>query len=164
MSGVAPGVIALRVVALTGILGLIGACGRSTTGVSAQDVDILRAVIQPDACKEAVPSVVLTKPALTGAPSNGPPLMKFGMNLASRPVGDARWPEIELCPGVKVAQASSGRYTYQLSLPVYSPSRKRAVVVVELDCGPLCGYGKYVELHEMKGVWVVTKVEPGWVS
>lgn len=159
MSGLTPGVGALTV-----LLVFIGGCSRSTTGVSAQDVDILRAVIQPDACESSQPSVVLTEPVSFKVAADAGAIRKFDLDLASRPAGDTRWPEFEICPGVKVADTSSVRSTYQLSLPVYSPSRRRAVVVVEFDCGPLCGHGEYVELHEVDGVWKITQVEQGWVS
>jgi hypothetical protein len=152
------------VCALTVLFTLLGGCHRSVTGVSPQDVEVLRAVIHPDACNDTEPSVILTEPALAKAPANSGPLEIFGLDLASRPVEQTRWPEFELCPGVKVAASSSVRLTWQISLPVYSPSRKRAVVIVEFHCGPLCGHGEYVELHEIDGVWKITKIEQGWVS
>lgn len=153
-----------KVCALTALLGLIGGCSRSVVRPTSTDVDVMRAVIQAEACGDAEPSVVLSEPSLSSAPVDSGPLMKFGMDLASRPPGETLWPELELCAGVKVADSSSVRLTYQVSLPVYSPSRKRAVVIVEFHCGPLCGHGDYVELHEIEGVWKITKVEQGWIS
>jgi hypothetical protein len=128
------------------------------------DVEILRAALRPEACTSALPAVILAEPALKDAAKSPEPVLVFGMDLRAREVADLRWPVGDVCPGVKIAESSAVAHVYQVSLPVYSPSRQRAVVVVDLQCGPLCGRGQYIELHKIDGEWRITRTRQGWVS
>jgi hypothetical protein len=134
------------VCALTLLAFLLSGCAPRA---SSEDVEILRAALQPDACASA---------------KSPQPLLVFGMDLRARDAGERRWPVREICPGVKIANESAVRHVYQVSLPVYSPSGNKAVVAIDLHCGPLCGQGQFIELHKIDGAWRITRTERSWVS
>jgi hypothetical protein len=149
------------VCALTLLAFLLSGCAPRA---SSEDVEILRAALQPDACASALPAMILTEPALKDAAKSPQPLLVFGMDLRARDAGERRWPVREICPGVKIANESAVRHVYQVSLPVYSPSGNKAVVAIDLHCGPLCGQGQFIELHKIDGAWRITRTERSWVS
>jgi hypothetical protein len=46
----------------------------------------------------------------------------------------------------------------------FTPRRDRALVYLELDCGPLCGYGAYFILEKHANNWEIKKQQVTWVS
>jgi hypothetical protein len=159
--------------------------------VSSRDLRVMRATVDI-ACKlNAERIVVSDRPAvpragnLRGAESQN---IQFGLDFNRRLAHEARWPRGQICPAVRVASDSSikvalenetgfpgswesfkakfggARSLMRISLPVYSPDGKHAVIYTEGTCPYTCGAGFYNELEKTYKGWKITSSVLAWNS
>lgn len=159
--------------------------------VRSRDLRVMRAMVDI-ACKlNAERIVVSDRPAvpraanLRGAESQD---IRFGLDFSRRLAHEARWPRGQICPAVRVASDSSikvalenetgfpgswesfkakfggARSLMRISLPVYSPDGKRALIYTEGTCPYTCGAGFYSELEKTYKGWKITNSVLAWKS
>lgn len=156
--------------------------------VSAEDERVMRAMVDIS-CKLGVERLVVSdRPAV---PRQSDPHdtdgrnVQYGIDLDRRIAHDARWPRKRICPVVRVVADSridsilahdtqawdrfiatfDGAHSLmKISLPVYSPDGKRAVVYTTGSCPYRCGEGFYHELKKTSSGWHIASSENAWTS
>lgn len=162
-----------------------------TSTVTPDDLSVLRVVLSA-ACLDAHPhsSVVSDVPPVPGdypIPSDWP---SHGLDqeLAARARRGARWPPVEVCAAVRIAdgrmlealfardgrvppswdgfhaQFPGARSLLAISVPAYSADRKLALVYMAVTCGVQCGAGFYRELRREASGWRITRRATAWIS
>lgn len=146
--------------------------------IISSDLAVLRA-FTARACQLEYKEIIADVPATptTRAPA-------YGLDLLRRAPAHARWPHRTLCRTVKVANeatidtarrqdgarawpAFSSRFDgaqtlIRVSLPVYSPDRRRAVIYVATTCPYTCGTGFFHELEKTPTGWQIVASTHLW--
>lgn len=159
--------------------------------VSREDLRVMRALVDIS-CKLEVEKVVISdRPAIPREGEAGDSARRVASwrsELARRPAHEARWPVGQICSAVRVV--AEGRITQALenetgfpgswrnfkstfggsrtlmriSLPVYSPDGKHAVVYTEGSCPYTCGAGFYHELEKTHKGWKILTSVNAWTA
>ena len=143
------------------------------------------------ACKLETREIVSDRPAIPrgrGTDDADPRNLQFGLDLARRPAHHAHWPQGTVCKTVRVVPESSvetafahetvkpaqwigfgkafdgAQHLVRVSLPVYSPDGRRAVVYTVGTCPFQCGAGFYHELRKSPTGWKIVRSEVAWES
>lgn len=61
-----------------------------------------------------------------------------------------------------LAPGESYRTVYYFSRPGYSPDRRRAIVRVDLGCGPMCSSGSLLLLERAAAGWRIARHLEDW--
>jgi hypothetical protein len=159
--------------------------------VNSDDREILRAMIDI-ACRLDVERVVISdRPALPRESvlhDTDHQNVQFGLDLNQRLAQRARWPRRQICPAVRVvadtdltaalareketpptwehfsAAFDGARTLMRVSLPVYSPDGKHAVVYTTSTGPYTLGAGFYHELEKSFGRWKIKSSINAWTS
>jgi hypothetical protein len=175
-----------------GCVPLLLGVARGAESISEEDVAVFRAVMQQtcrasDAHRELISDTPVDFPYF--ANSHGElEDTRFGIRLAHRVPGGARWPHIDVCIAQRVVDGDAIEDTFardprippgwdnfhadfpdahgfaQISLPAYSSDGKRAVVLTAYASGLLSGAGFYVELRKTRRGWKIRRHEGAWIA
>ena len=156
--------------------------------ISRNDEQILHVMLAL-ACKLETREVVSDRPAIPrgrGTEDPDPRNLQFGLDLAARPAHRARWPHGTVCKTVRVVPDSAiasafahetvkppqwiafgktfdgAQHLVRVSLPVYSPDGRRAVVYTVGTCPFRCGAGFYHELRKSLTGWKIVRSGVAW--
>ena len=112
--------------------------------------------------------------------------VQFGIDFDRRLARDARWPQGQICPAVRVVSDSAiatalanetgfpgswenfiatfggARAVMRISLPVFSPDGNHAVIYTSSNCPYTCGEGFYHELEKTYEGWKIVSSRNVW--
>jgi hypothetical protein len=156
--------------------------------VSAEDKRVMRALVDIS-CKLGYEQLIVSDrpatPRQSGPRQAGGGNVQFGIDFDRRVAHEARWPRGQICPYVRVVADSAigsvlahdtkgwdrfiatfdgARSLMRISLPVYSPDGKRAIVYTTGSCPYTCGAGFYHELEETSSGWRITDSLVAWTT
>jgi hypothetical protein len=157
--------------------------------VSTEDLRVMRAIVEISCKLDAEPVVVSDRPAIpreSHIHDTGEKNVQFGIDFDRRLARTARWPLGQICPAVRVvsdpvisaalanetgfsgswenfiARFGGARTLMRISLPVYSPDGRHAVIYTVGSCPYNCGEGFYNELEKTYQGWKVTNSTLAW--
>jgi hypothetical protein len=158
-------------------------------GITPEDVAVLRAVLSCRCRKEdGNYNVVSDMPVSPIDYALDWPSRSLRAELATRVPDGIRWPHLNICPAVRIVDGKKvdsiftrqtaippnwkpfyaafpgARGLLRISLPVFTPDRRRAVVYLEAECDSLCGSGFYIELTLKGAEWRISRQENAWIS
>lgn len=156
--------------------------------VSREDQRVMRAMVEIS-CQLGVERVVISSrpavPRWTDSREAADTQVRFGIDLERRIAREARWPVGQICPVVRVAADAAiesvlarddeswrefiatfggARSLMRISLPVYSPDGKRAVLYTVGDCPYTCGAGFFHELEKTPAGWRIAGSINAWTT
>lgn len=113
--------------------------------------------------------------------------VQFGIDFDRRLARDARWPQGQICPAVRVVSDSAistalanetgfpgswenfiatfggARAVMRISLPVFSRDGKHAVIYTSSNCPYTCGGGFYHEIEKTYEGWKIVSSRNAWI-
>lgn len=175
------------------MIGMLAACSTGESwSVNQADIEVLRAVVAPGCEREDGKYVVLSSQPASDERWTIPEAWEEGDRISAelrrRAESQLKWPSVDLCPGVRFADAAAIDSTFErdsrkpagwdnfyqqfpgssgfvkVSLPAFTSAGDHAVVLVESGCGLLCGQGLYIELRKEQDAWKVSRLETAWIA
>jgi hypothetical protein len=161
----------------------------SVARITPDDLAVFHAVLSSE-CRRNDQRYSVISDLPISAPNTAPdwPPTSLWTKLTRRVPSGARWAHLKVCPADRVVDGKEidsvfARQTaippkwepfyaafpgasglLRISLPAFTPDRKRAVVYLDATCNPLCGSGFYIGLTRGKEGWKLSRQQTEWIS